>query len=103
MRRLARLAVMVPFAALLHSPTPAVAQVSLGAAEDVAVLAGSAVTCTDSMVTANVAIYPGTAVTQTRCTIPGGRSTRATRSPSRPTMTSCWRTPTSRPGRAARS
>ena len=72
MRRLARLAVLVPFAALLHSPSPALAQVSLGAAEDVAVLAGSAVTCTDSMVTANVAIYPGTAVTQTRCTIPGG-------------------------------
>jgi hypothetical protein len=36
-----------------------------------AVLAGTAVTCTDSTVTGDVGVYPGTAVTQTRCTIAG--------------------------------
>ena len=71
LRRTARLAVIVPFAALLHSPSPALAQVSLGAAEDFAVLAGTAVTCTDSLVIGDVGVDLGGAVTQTNCTISG--------------------------------
>ncbi|HET7145277.1 MAG TPA: ice-binding family protein, partial [Anaerolineales bacterium] len=42
-----------------------------GPASDFAVLAGTAVTCTDSTVTGNVGVYPGTAITQTNCTITG--------------------------------
>lgn len=59
------------FTAFVLGPSPAFAQVSLGAAQEFAVLAGSAVTCTDSMVTGDVGIFPGTAVTQTSCTISG--------------------------------
>ena len=65
---------MVPFAALLHSPSPALAQVSLGAAEDFGVLGGSAVTCTDSASSAvkgDVGVDLGGAVTQTNCSISG--------------------------------
>jgi hypothetical protein len=40
-------------------------------ASSFAVLAGTAVTCTDSTVTGDVGVYPGTAVTQTNCTITG--------------------------------
>src|SRR6185436_9028205 len=40
-------------------------------ASDFAVLAGTAVTCTDSTVTGSVGVYPGTAVTQTNCTVAG--------------------------------
>jgi hypothetical protein len=62
-------ALIVPFAALLYSPSPASAQ---GALEDFAVLAGTAVTCTHSVVTGDVGVYPGTAITQTEgCTING--------------------------------
>ena len=42
-----------------------------GSASNFAVLAGTAVTCTDSTVTGDVGVYPGTAVTQTNCTIVG--------------------------------
>jgi len=40
-------------------------------AGDFAVLAGTAVTCTDATVTGDVGVYPGTAVTQTHCTVAG--------------------------------
>ena len=40
-------------------------------AADFAVLAGTAVTCTDSTVTGDVGVYPGIAVTQTNCVITG--------------------------------
>jgi len=43
----------------------------LGTAASFAVLAGTAVTCTDSNVTGDVGVFPGTAVTLTRCTIVG--------------------------------
>jgi hypothetical protein len=44
----------------------------LGAAESFAVLAGTAVTCTASIVTGDVGVYPGTAITQTEgCRIDG--------------------------------
>jgi len=36
-----------------------------------AVLAGTAVTCTNSTITGDVGVYPGTAVTQTSCKITG--------------------------------
>jgi len=45
---------------------------SLGAASSFAVLGGSAVTCTDSTVTGEVGVSPGTALTLTSCTIAGG-------------------------------
>ena len=59
---------IVPFAALLYDPSPASAQVSL---EGFAVLAGTAVTCTDSLVIGDVGVAPGGAVTRTNCTISG--------------------------------
>ncbi|MFN2441481.1 MAG: ice-binding family protein [Thermoanaerobaculia bacterium] len=59
------------FAAFLLGPSPALGEVSLGAAESFAVLAGTAVTCTDSVVTGDVGVFPGSAVTLTNCTITG--------------------------------
>jgi hypothetical protein len=68
---LSRLAVMVPFAALLYS-SPALAQVSLGTAEDFAVLGGSALTFTGSAVRGDVGLdLVGGVVTQTGSTISG--------------------------------
>ena len=69
-KHLTRLAVILPFAALLHA-SPALAQVSLGAAEDFAVLGGSAVTLTDSAVRGDVGVNLLGAVTQTNSTISG--------------------------------
>jgi len=43
----------------------------LGAAQGFALLAGSAVTCTDTTVNGDVGVSPGTAVTQTSCVING--------------------------------
>jgi hypothetical protein len=57
-------------AAPLVAPLAATAP-GLGSASSFAVLAGTAVTCTDSFVTGDVGVYPGTAVTQTDCTIMG--------------------------------
>jgi hypothetical protein len=70
-RTLLRYAVMIPLAALLHGPSPASAQVSLGAADDFAALGGAAVTCTDSSIVGNVGVDLGGVVTQTNCTISG--------------------------------
>jgi hypothetical protein len=58
-------------AALVVGASPALAQVSLGAASGFSVLAVSAVTCTASAVTGAVGISPGTALTNTGCTITG--------------------------------
>jgi len=70
-RLTARLIAIVSFAALLYSPSPALAQgVVLGSAEDFAVLGGTAVTCTDSVVIGDVGVNNGP-VTQTNCTISG--------------------------------
>jgi hypothetical protein len=75
LHRLTRLAVIVLFAALLSAAPfhAAFAQTApaLGSAANFAVLAGSAVTCTDSTIVGDVGISPGTAVTQTNCTIIG--------------------------------
>jgi len=70
-----RLAAIAMFAALL-SVTPfhaalAATSPALGSAGSFAVLAGSAVTCTDSIVFGDVGVWPGTAITQTNCTING--------------------------------
>jgi hypothetical protein len=70
-RALLRYAVVIPFAALLNGPSPALAQVSLGAADDFAVLGGAAVTCTDSSIVGGVGVDLGGVVTQTNCTISG--------------------------------
>ena len=68
---LSRLAVIFPFAALLYG-SPAVAQVTLGAAEDFGVLGGSALTFTGSAVRGDVGVdLLGGAVTQTGSTISG--------------------------------
>ncbi len=71
----ARLVAIVVFAALLsavpfHAALAATAP-SLGSAGSFAALAGTAVTCTDSIVTGDVGVWPGTAITQTNCTING--------------------------------
>ncbi len=44
---------------------------AVGSAGSFAVLAGTAVTCTDSTITGDVGVWPGTAITQTNCTING--------------------------------
>ena len=59
-------------AAFLLGPSVASAQVSLGAAENFAVLGGSAVTCTRSAVEGDVGVDLGGAVTQTLCPISSG-------------------------------
>jgi hypothetical protein len=46
---------------------------SLGAAASFALLASTAVTCTNSTVTGNVGVYPGTAITQTICPLTPGQ------------------------------
>jgi hypothetical protein len=73
--RASRLVPIVLFAALLsampfHAALAATAP-SLGSAGTFAVLAGTAVTLTDSIVTGDVGIYPGTAFTSTGSTITG--------------------------------
>jgi hypothetical protein len=63
----------VGFAALLFTASTANAQpaLTLGAAARFAVLGGTAVTCTDSVVIGDVGVKPFGAVTQTNCTISG--------------------------------
>jgi len=72
----ARIVVMVLFAVVLsavpfHAAFAKTAQSFLGSADSFTVLAGTAVTCTDSIVTGDVGVWPGTAITQTNCTING--------------------------------
>jgi hypothetical protein len=79
--RLTSLLVLVPFAALLSSPLPALAQAvapSLGSASSFAVLGGPAVTCTDNTapntvadITGDVGVLLGSGFTNTACTIAG--------------------------------
>lgn len=72
-RAAARLAVMAAFAAVVLNPSGAMAAGApdLRTAGRFAVLAGAAVTCTDSVVKGDVGVYPGSAVTLTNCTISG--------------------------------
>jgi hypothetical protein len=72
-RLISRLLFLVPFAALLFNPSQALATgfgPSLGGASGFAALAGSAVTCTSSMITGDVGIVTGS-LTNTGCTIIG--------------------------------
>ena len=71
----ARIFASVLFAALLsampfHTAFAKMAQVS-SPADSFAVLAGTAVTCTNSTVIGDVGVWPGTAITQTSCSIDG--------------------------------
>ncbi len=65
----ARLAVIAAFSAIVLNPSGAMAANApdLGTAKRFAVLAGAAVTCTDSVVIGDVGVYPGSAVTLTNC------------------------------------
>src|SRR6266849_1755485 len=68
----ARLAYLIPLAAsLLASAPSSAAAPSVGAAGSFAVLAGTAVTCTNGTITGNVGVSPGTAITQTSCPVTG--------------------------------
>jgi len=73
--RTTRLVAMASFAALLSAAPfqAALAQTapSLDRAGSFTILAGTAVTCTDSTVTGDVGVWPGTAITQTSCAIDG--------------------------------
>lgn len=65
---------VISCAALLYTVSPIVAAAvgpPLGSASRFAVLAGTAVTCTNSTVTGDVGVWPGTAVTNTNCAIDG--------------------------------
>jgi hypothetical protein len=62
---------MILGAALLYAPYSTAAVPSLGSASTFAALAGTAVTCTNSIVTGDVGVWPGTAITQTGCTVVG--------------------------------
>ena len=44
---------------------------SLGSAANFAVLAGTAVTCTDGTIAGNVGVFPGVTITQTNCPVTG--------------------------------
>ena len=57
--------------ALLGGVSPAWAQVALGAASNFALLGATAVTCTNGVVTGDVGVSPGSAYTNTGCTIAG--------------------------------
>lgn len=59
------------FAAIVLNASTLSAQTSPGPTTNFAVLAGTAVTCTDGNVGGDVGVWPGTAVTQTRCTVTG--------------------------------
>jgi Ice-binding-like len=64
LRLTARLAVMVPFTALLYGPSPVLAAPSLGSAQSFAVLATATVTSTGAtIVTGDLGVGPGTAIT----------------------------------------
>lgn len=60
-----------PLAALLCAFSPAASSAYLGSAETFAVLAGTAVTCTDSAITGDVGVVLPTGFTGTNCTVSG--------------------------------
>jgi hypothetical protein len=68
------LVLIASFASLFYTFYSAYAKTSapsLGSASSFAVLAGTAVTCTNTPVTGNVGVWPGTAITETGCTVAG--------------------------------
>jgi hypothetical protein len=69
-----RLLFLTAIAVLVSHPFPGTAAAlspSLGSASGFAILAGTAVTCTDATVTGDVGVWPGDAVTRTNCSITG--------------------------------
>jgi hypothetical protein len=68
--RMIRLSAIVSVAAI-GLASAASAQAPLPPAPNFAVLAGTAVTCTDAAVTGDIGVWPGTAVTQTGCSVTG--------------------------------
>src|SRR5712692_11361254 len=66
MKRLLLVICMLSTGSLCRAQSP-----DLGAAQGFALLAGSAVTCTNTTVNGDVGVSPGTAVTQTSCIING--------------------------------
>src|SRR5712671_1466672 len=72
-----RFALFAPLAVFLlawGSPStspPSTSAPSVGAAGNFAVLAGTAVTCTNGTITGNVGVSPGTAIAQTSCPVTG--------------------------------
>jgi hypothetical protein len=56
---------------IVQAATPAPTAPAQGGSASFSVLAGTAVTCTDSTVNGDVGVYPGTAITQTNCVIVG--------------------------------
>ena len=56
---------------IVQAATPAPTAPAQGGSASFSVLAGTAVTCTDSTGTGDVGVYPGTAITQTNCVIVG--------------------------------
>jgi hypothetical protein len=72
-RRVSRLAVIACLATIVLNVSAASAQTppSLGSASTFALLAGAAVTCTNTAVTGDVGVWPGTVVAQTLCTVAG--------------------------------
>jgi hypothetical protein len=65
---------LIAMAALLSAPIQgawAATAPALGTASGFSALAGTAVTCTDSVVSGDVGVSPGNAFTNTRCTITG--------------------------------
>jgi hypothetical protein len=70
-RQTTRLFASVFLASIVLAASPASAQPVLGSAQNFAILAGAAVTCTNAKVIGDVGVWPGTAVTRTGCTIDG--------------------------------
>jgi hypothetical protein len=62
---------LVATTALLGGAASALAQVPLGAASNFAILGGTAVTCTNGVVTGDIGVAPGSAYTNTGCMIAG--------------------------------
>lgn len=69
--RLIRLSAAIACAVIATTAPTASAPAPQPATASFAILAGTAVTCTDSHVTGDVGVWPGTAVTQTGCIVDG--------------------------------
>ncbi|MFL5247847.1 MAG: ice-binding family protein [Myxococcales bacterium] len=52
-------------------PSPSSSASSLGTSANFAILARTAVTCTDTTIIGNVGVFPGSAITQTNCPVTG--------------------------------
>lgn len=71
LRGVAQLTIAAAFATLASIGAAEATPLLQGSASTFAVLAGTAVTCTDSTVTGDLGVWPGNTVTTTACTIAG--------------------------------